>query len=72
MTTNWSRFMALDFNTEDANAHSEGTPVVESTDLSSDDILAPSCMFWAMIIGLVIFGGSMLVWVIENISRIGQ
>jgi len=64
--------MALDFNTEDANAHSEGTPVVESTDLTSDDLLAPSCMFWAMIIGLVIFGGSMLVWVIENISRIGQ
>ena len=64
--------MALDFTTEEANAHSEGTPVVESTDLSPDDILAPSCMFWAMIIGLVFFGGSIILWIIENVGRIGQ
>jgi hypothetical protein len=64
--------MALDFTTEEANAHTEGTPAAESTDLSSDDILAPSCMFWAMIIGLVFFGGSIVLWIIENIGRIGQ
>ena len=64
--------MALDFNSEDAAAHPEGTPAVESTDLSSDDVLAPSCMFWAMIIGLTIFGGSVIMWIIENVGKIGQ
>jgi len=64
--------MALDFNSEDAAAHTEGTPAAEATDLSSDDVLAPSCMFWAMIIGLTIFGGSVIMWIIENVGKIGQ
>jgi hypothetical protein len=29
-------------------------------------------MFWAMIIGLTIFGGSVIMWIIENVGKIGQ
>jgi hypothetical protein len=63
--------MALDFNRENTPAENE-SPTVDSTELSSDDLLAPTCIFWGMIIGLALFGGSVVIWIIENIGKIGQ
>jgi hypothetical protein len=64
--------MALDFNTKDTLAPSEEAPDSSASSLSSDDLLAPTCMFWAMVIGLAIFGGVMVMWILENVGKIGQ
>jgi hypothetical protein len=64
--------MALDFNAKETHSGSEDDLEAESTELTSDDILAPTCMFWGMIIGLALFGGSVLIWILENVSKIGQ
>jgi hypothetical protein len=37
-----------------------------------EDLIAPTCMLWAMISGFVLFGGIMVFWAISNISTIGQ
>ena len=64
--------MALDFNTKDTLAPSEEAPDSSAPSLTSDDLLAPTCMFWAMVIGLAIFGGVMVMWILENVGKIGQ
>ncbi|HST03561.1 MAG TPA: hypothetical protein VLQ48_02375 [Chloroflexia bacterium] len=64
--------MALDFNTHDTVAPSEEAPNSGAPELSSDDILAPTCMFWAMVIGLAILGGTVILWILENVSKIGS
>ena len=58
----------------------EGSETVELSDemarrrsrVDPEDLIAPTCMWWAMISGLVLFGGIMLVWAISNIGTISR
>ncbi len=35
------------------------------------DAVMPTCMFWAMVVGLSILLGIMLIWGISNLDKIG-
>ncbi len=40
--------------------------------LNPDDLIGPSCMYWAMIAMFVVLGGMIIVWAISHIGTIGQ
>ncbi|MGA7731392.1 MAG: hypothetical protein WCD37_08975 [Chloroflexia bacterium] len=40
--------------------------------LNPDELIAPTCMYWAMIAGFVLLGGMMLFWAIGNLDKITQ
>lgn len=38
--------------------------------LNPDDLLAPNCMWWAMIVGFAVLIGIMAMWGVANLNRI--
>lgn len=40
--------------------------------VNPDDLIGPTCMFWAMIAGFIVLGGMMLVWGLGHLDKIVQ
>lgn len=38
--------------------------------LNPDELISPTCMWWAMVAGLVLLSGVMLLWGIANLDKI--